>query len=95
MTKINTLLKEISAIETEAAIPDLTKEELYDLLIKAYSKAKDVIVHLQEVAPEPVKVVDTDHIDQLTFQLDESQSALTLANGKLDKITEILVPGLT
>ena len=95
MTKPEQLLEEIVAIEAKAPGLDQSDfEGLYTLLIEAYFKAKDVIVHLQEVTPEPTKVVDTDHVDQLTFQLNESQTALVLANGKLDKLTEILVPGL-
>lgn len=71
---VKDLLEAMAAIEVQAgAIDPEDKAALYDLLVQAYYKAKDVIEKLQTIAPEPVKVIDTDQVDQLKFKLTETQ----------------------
>jgi len=59
-----------------AAIHPSDKETLYDLLVVAYYKARDIIVTLKASQPAIVKVIDTDLVDELTFKLKQSKKSL-------------------
>jgi len=85
------LLEEIAELEQQASTLGEDKVALYDLLVQAYYKAKDLIVILQEQAPEPKVVVDEDHVNQLKFELDKTETQLILATTKLDEIATLIV----
>ena len=80
------LLKEIEEIEEQAGgIDPEDKTSLYELLIIAYFKAKDIIVAQAEIVPKPIKVIDTDRINELEFALEQSSKALE--QSQIDKIS--------
>lgn len=63
------LREEIAEIEAQAEELGTDKVLLYDLLIVAYYKQKDLIVVLETQQPAPITVVDTDEIERLSFEL--------------------------
>lgn len=85
-------------IEAQAAeIDPADKEALYDMLVVAYYKLKDIIVTLKAAQPETVKVIDTDLVDELTFKLSELEKLanaqatdLERAEAKLVSVKEIV-----
>ena len=80
MKVVAKLLREITEIEKQAeSVDPQDKKALYALLIVAYYKAKDIIVAQEEIVPEPIKVIDTDRIDELEFALEQSGKLLTQA----------------
>lgn len=85
------LLREIAEIEKQAeAINPKDKAALYSLLIVAYFKAKDIIVAQEEIVPEPIKVIDTDRIEELTYALEQSNIALNMAENARDAVLKRL-----
>jgi len=83
MTKLEELKAAIAEIEEVASSGIEDKDELYDLLIKAYHHQKDIIVLLEDTQPEPKVIVDNDKVKQLTAKV------LTLQN-ELDHLTELV-----
>ncbi len=76
---VDKLLKKIEVLEEQAGLLDPTDTDaLYKLLVTAYFHAKDVIVALQEVAPEPVKVINTDEIERLQFELQRATAKVVV-----------------
>lgn len=80
MNRINKLKEEIA--EIEASIPaEATKEELYDLLVTAYFKAKDII-----------ELYDEKNISTTEKDLVDTRVSVTVLQKRLSDIQDILRP---
>lgn len=84
MDKVTQLKTDIATIEEQAEQAGSDKDILYGLLIKAYYMQKDIIVLMESTIPTPEKVIDTDQIDQLTFQLKELKGKFAIEEAAKD-----------
>ena len=98
MNKIQQLKNEITRIENNLD-GEATKEELYDILVKAYFKAKDII----ELYDNAEAIIDTEtpklkdsldiclkEKDDLTSQLVTVNQELAIVKDKINTIKNVL-----
>jgi hypothetical protein len=102
MNAIEQLKKEIKEIEANIP-PEASKEELYDVLVQAFFKAKDIIElyddkdimvdnsSLAEISELEVKMaVLTTTVATLTNDLEKSGSKIYMLERKLQDINDII-----
>ena len=92
MKQINQLKQDITDIESTID-PKATKEELYDILVVAYYKAKDIIeIYGQQVPLDEVELdVTKDEVATLSKRvrtLNEELSEAQKSNGQLEDILD-------
>ncbi len=90
MSNIKKLTDEIIIIEQEAVEVGTDKVKLYELLVKAYYKQKDIIAILEQQQPETITIKDTDEVDQLQFQLTKLKGTLAIEEAAKDVALEQL-----
>jgi len=90
MNKVQKLKDEIAEIEIKAQEVGTDKVLLYNLLIKAYYKQKDIIVTLEEQQPEPQIIQDIDSIEKLQFEVTEFKGKFAIEEAAKDIALEQL-----